>query len=121
MKDFLYLEGAYLILGSIVLLITLFVSTRPFMSKGAWKKGLFWVSLVITVMIGFHYKITTDRMETVKNAFEEGKTILCESRMQRKVSPVVYIKKSNNWSLKGDNFVSPEYVRDFFVARCIVE
>jgi len=40
MKDFFYLEGAYLILGVFTLLITLFVTTRPFMSKGAVKKGL---------------------------------------------------------------------------------
>jgi len=121
MKNFLFLEGAYLILGGIVLLITLFVSTRPFMAKGAWKKGLLWVSLVISVMIGAHYKITSDRMEAVKQAFEEGKTILCESRMQRKVAQVVYIKKDNDWRLEGDNFVSPNYVRPFFSARCIVE
>ena len=121
MKNFLFLEGAYLILGGIILLITLFVSTRPFMAKGAWKKGLLWVSLVLAVMIGAHYKITTDRMEAVKKAFEEGKTILCESRMQRKVAQVVYIKKDNDWRLEGDDFVSPNYVRPFFSARCIVE
>jgi hypothetical protein len=121
MKNFLYLEGAYLILGGIILLITLFVSTRPFMVKGAWKKGLFWVSLVIAIMIGAHYKITTSRMEAVKKAFENDQTVMCESRMQRKVAQVVYVKKSNDWHLEGDNFVSPNYVRPFFSARCIVQ
>jgi len=121
MKNFLYLEGAYLILGAIILLITLFVGTRPFMTKGAWKRGLLWVSLVLAIMIGIHYKITTDRMEAVKTAFDKGETIICESRMQRKVAQMVYVKKSNDWSLKGDNFVSPNYVRPFFSARCIVK
>jgi len=121
MQNFLYLEGAYLILGAIVLLITLFVGTRPFMAKGAWKRGLLWVSLVIGVMVGLHYKITTGRMEAVKAAFENGQTIICESRMQRKVAQSVYIKKENDWSLKDDNFVSPHYVRPFFAARCIVK
>ncbi|WP_295418645.1 hypothetical protein [Sulfurovum sp.] len=120
-KNFLYLEGAYLILGGIILLITLFVSTRPFMAKGAWKKGLLWVSLVIAVMVGSHYKITTDRMEEVKSAFEQDQPIICESRMQRKVAQSVYIQKSKGWSLEGDNFVSPNYSRPFFSARCIVK
>lgn len=121
MKNFLFLEGAYLILGGIILLITVFVGTRPFMAKGAWKRGLLWVSLIIAVMLGLHYKVTTDRMEKVKTAFENGKTIICESRMQRKVSQSVYIKKANDWKLEGDNFVSPHYTRPFFSARCIVE
>ena len=121
MGNFLFLEGAYLILGGIILLITLFVSTRPFMAKGAWKKGLFWVTVVLAVMIGAHYGITTSRMADVKEAFEKDEVILCESRMQRKVAQTVTIQKSNDWSLEGDNFVSPNYSRPFFIARCIVE
>jgi len=121
MKNFFYLEGAYLILGGIILLITLFVGTRPFMAKGAWKRGLLWVSLVIAVMVGLHYKLTTDRMDAVKMAFENGKTVICESRMQRKVAQSVYIKKDHDWSLEDDNFVSPNYTRPFFAARCIVK
>ncbi len=121
MENFFYLEGAYLILGGVILLITLFVTTRPFMSKGSVKRGLFWVTLVLAIFIGGHYKITTDRMAEVKEAFENGKTIICESRMQRKVAQSINIQKSNNWTLEGDNFVSPNYSRPFFIARCIVE
>jgi len=121
MKNFFFLEGAYLILGGIILLITLFVGTRPFMSKGAAKRGLMWVSLVIAIMTGAHYMITVNRMAEVKKAFEEDKVILCESRMQRKVAQTVNIQKSNNWSLENDNFVSPDYSRPFFSARCIVK
>ena len=121
MENFFYLEGAYLILGGIILLITLFVTTRPFMSKGAVKRGLFWVTLVLTIFIGTHFKITTDRMVEVREAFKNDKTIICESRMQRKVAQTVNIKQSNEWTLENDNFVSPNYSRPFFIARCIVK
>jgi hypothetical protein len=121
MKNFFFLEGAYLILGAIILLITLFVGTRPFMTKGAWKRGLLWVTLVLAIMIGAHYNLTINRMEEVKVAFEKDLPIICESRMQRKVSQSVNIKKSNDWSLENDNFVSPNYSRPFFAARCIVK
>ena len=84
-----YLEGAYLILGAFTLLITLFVTTRPFMSKGAVKKGLLWVSLVIAVMVGAHYMITSKRIVEVATAFHEDKVIICESRATRKVAQTV--------------------------------
>ncbi len=121
LKNFFFLEGAYLILGAIVLLITLFVGTRPFMSKGAWKRGLFWVSLVIAIAIGSHYYVTTKRMAEVQRVFHDGGTILCESRMIRKGARFVTIRKANEWTLENDNFTSPHYVRPFFSARCIVE
>lgn len=121
MKNFFFLEGAYLILGTIILLITLFVTTRPFMAKGAVKKGLMWVSLVIALMIGAHYGVTINRMAEVQSAFEKDLEIMCESRMQRKVAQYVIIKKSRDWRLEGDNFVSPNYTRPFFSARCIVK
>jgi hypothetical protein len=121
MANFFYLEGAYLILGGIILLVTLFVSTRPFMGKGAVKKGLFWVTLVLALLIGGHYKMTTGRMAEVREAFEKDLPIICESRMRRKVAQVVTIQKSKDWSLVNDNFVSPKFTRPFFSARCIVK
>lgn len=121
LKNFFFLEGAYLILGAIILLITLFVGTRSFMSKGAWKRGLLWVSLVIAIVIGSHYYVTTKRMAEVQRVFHEGGTILCESRMIRKGARFVTISKDNAWTLENDNFMSPNYVRPFFAARCIVE
>jgi hypothetical protein len=121
MKNFFFLEGAYLILGAIILLITLFVGTRPFMSKGAAKRGLMWVTLVLAIFIGAHYMMTINRMEDVKTAFRNDKPIICESRMQRKVAQTVNIQKSKDWFLEGDNFVSPNYSRPFFTARCIVK
>ncbi len=119
--NFFYLEGAYLILGGIILLITVFVGTRPFMGKGALKKGLIWVSLVLAVMIGAHYAMTVNRMNAVKEAFEKDLPVICESRMLRKVAQTVTVQKSKDWHLEGDNFVSPNYARPYFSARCIVE
>ncbi len=121
MKNFFYLEGAYLILGVLILLVTLFVTTRPFMSKGSVKKGLISVGSVLAIFIGLHYIMTSNRMSEVKAAFEADHPIICESRMQRKAAQSVYIQKSKGWSLEGDNFVSPYYVRPFFSARCIVK
>ena len=121
MENFFYLEGAYLILGAFTLLITLFVTTRPFMEKASVKKGLFWVSVVIAIMIGGHYTVTTNRMTEVRTAFENGQTIICESRATRKVAQTVTVEKSNEWRLEEDNFVSPNYSRPFFMARCIVK
>jgi len=121
MTNFFYLEGAYLILGVFALLITLFVTTRPFMAKGAVKKGLLWVSLVIAVMVGAHYAITSNRMGEVALAYEQDKVIICESRATRKVAQTVFIQKSNGWILKDNNFISESYNRPFFIARCIVK
>ena len=88
MKNFFFLEGGYLILGAIILLVTLFVTTRPFMAKGAVKRGLMWVTLVLAIMIGLHFNITMNRMAEVKVAFENDESIICESRMVRKVAPL---------------------------------
>jgi len=121
MKEFFILEGGYLILAGLILLVTLFVTTRPFMSKGAPKKGLISVTLVLAFFIAAHYYVTSSRMETVKNAFESGKTILCESRELRKAAQFIPIEKSNEWRIEGDYFRSPNYTRPFHMARCIVK
>ncbi len=119
---FFYLEGAYLILAGLILLVTLFVTTRPFMSKSAPKKGLISVGLILAIAIGAHFYVTTSRMEAVKKAFNEGKAVLCESRMLRNMAQSIEIKKGvAGWELRGDEFVSPSYVRPFYTARCIVK
>lgn len=121
-EKFFYLEGAYLILAGIILLITLFVTTRPFMSKDAPKKGLTWVSIVLAIFIGAHFYVTTSRIAEVKSAFKRGETVVCESRMLRKMAQSIRIKKGvSNWYIDGDNFISPYYTRPFHMSRCIVE
>jgi len=121
MSKFLELEGGYLVIALIILLVTIFVSTRPFMPKTALKKGLLWVTAVLVFFIGWHYKITSDRMSSVKSAFNNGQTVICESRAQRKVAQSVDVDKSREWSLEGDLFVSPNFSRPFHTARCIVK
>jgi hypothetical protein len=121
MGAFFYLEGAYLILGAIILAVTLYVSTRPFMPQGAWKKGLGIVGVVLILLIGMHYKITTERIAVVKRAFSQDRPIICESRMLRKAAQSVVLQRSRGWCLDGDNFVSAAYVRPFFAARCVVK
>jgi len=119
---FFYLEGAYLILAGLILLVTLFVTTRPFMSKSAPKKGLISVGLILAIAIGAHFYVTISRMDEVKRAFNEGKAVLCESRMLRNMAQSIEIKKGiAGWELRGDEFISPSYVRPFYTARCIVK
>jgi hypothetical protein len=109
-------------MAGIILLITLFVTTRPFMSPDAPKKGLLWVSLVLAFFIGAHFWVTTSRIAAVKKAFEAGKPVLCESRMLRKMAQSIEIRKGPaEWRIEGDNFVSPQYTRPFHIARCIVK
>lgn len=121
MQNFFILEGGYLAIALFVLIITIFVTTRPFISKGAAKKWVFLVFLLLALFIGAHYMITTSRMQNVKEAFEQDKTILCESRAQRKVAQSIEIKKSREWTLKDGLFTSPNYSRGFLSARCIVK
>jgi len=121
MKTFFYLEGAYLILALFILMITFYVSTRPFMPKGALKKGMITVGSILAFFIGTHYVITTKRMAEVKDAFYKDRPIICESRMQRKVAQSVILRRSQGWRLEDDNFVSDAYSRPFFIARCIVK
>ena len=121
MQEFFYLEGAYIIFGLIVLAIALFVTTRPFMGKDALKKGMTGVFIIVSIFIIAHFIVTKNRMESVKKAFYEGKEILCENRVYTKGANFITIKKDLEWKLEGDYFKSPNYTRDFFLARCIIK
>jgi len=122
LQNFLTLEGGYLTIGAFVLVITLFVSTRPFVSKGSVKRWVPTVFLLISVLTVTHYIITIDRMKEVKQAFLNNNIVICESRAQRKVAQSIEIKKSREWTLSSDGmFSSPNYNRQFFSARCIVK
>jgi predicted membrane chloride channel (bestrophin family) len=121
MGKFLELEGGYLVIALMILLVTLFVGSRPMFKKGSALKGLLVVSVVLAIFIGLHHKVTTDRMAEVKEAFSKGKVIICESRMQRKVAQSVDIDKTREWVLEGDLFTSPNYSRPFHTARCLVK
>ncbi len=119
MELFFKLEAGYLGIAIFILLITIFVTTRKFMPKSALKKGLLFVSTILSIFIGTHYFITTNRINKVETAFNEGKKVICESKALRKVAQSVIIEKSNDWSLNNHLFSSENYKRDFFTARCI--
>ncbi len=119
MELFFKLEAGYLGIAVFALLVTLFVTTRPFVAKGLYKKGLFFVGSASLSFIGVHFFVTSDRMVGVEDAFENGEKVVCESRMLRKVAQSVTIEKSNEWTLENHMFSSPNYSRAFFTARCI--
>ena len=120
MEKFFYLEGGYLILAFIIMLVTLYVTTRPFMGKGAVKRGMGSVGTILALLIGAHYWVTTERMSEVRDAFNRGEKIICESRIIRKGAQSIILSKKLGWRLDGDYFVSDAYNRPFFTARCIV-
>jgi hypothetical protein len=116
---FLELEGAYIVIGIFILIVTAFVTTRSFVGKNAFKIGFPLVFLILSFFILMHYFVTTDRMETVENRFLSGKPIICENRVQRKVAPSIIISQPQGWSLEGNIFTNPEYSRTFHSARCL--
>lgn len=119
MELFIKLEAGYIAIAVFALLVTLFVTTRPFVRKGAYKKGLLLVGSVMFTFIALHYFVTTNRISGVETAFKNGKKVICESRAVRKVAQSVSIEKSNEWLLNNHMFSSPNYSRKFFTARCI--
>jgi len=120
MELFFKLEAGYLGIAAFALLTTLFVTTRPFMAKGTYKKGFIFVGSALVAFIGMHYFVKSARIVDVESTFENGGKVICESRATRKVAQSVAIEKSNDWSLKNHMFSSPNYTREFFTARCIV-
>ncbi len=121
MNTFLELEAGNLTIATFFFLIAVIVGTRPFV-KAAVKKAIFiFVILFFTLIIGGHYYITSQRMESVKEAFSKGEDIVCENRMRRKAAQGIVINRDNAWSLVGDEFVNPDYYRGFHAARCIVK
>ena len=121
MKEFFILEGAYLTFAIIILAVTTYVATRPFMSKGTLKKAFGTVFLLLALSIGLHFSITKSRMAAVAKAFADGKEVLCENRIYTKGANFVIIKNNGEWRLQNNYFVSPNYTRSFFLARCIVK
>ena len=81
MDRFFDLEIPYLIIMLFFLAVTAFVTTRDFMPKVAFKRGMIGVFVIFAVMIGAHYYVTTTRMDGVKKIFDEGKTINCEIKV----------------------------------------
>lgn len=119
MSLFFELEGAYIVIGIFFLLVTLFVTTRDFMPRVAFKRGMIGVFVMFSILIGLHYFITTSRMAEVKRIFNDNGTIICENKMRRTISQSIIISKKLGWRLEGDLLKSDNVVRDFHVARCV--
>ena len=119
MERFIELEIVYIVIGIFFLAVTLFVTTRDFMPKVAFKRGMISVFGIFAIMISAHYMFTVKRMNGVREIFNEGGTIICENKMRRTISRSVLISKELEWRLDGDYFKSDNVVRDFHTARCV--
>ena len=116
---FFELEIMYIVIGVFFLAVTAFVTTRNFMPKVAFSRGMISISMLFATMITVHYFVTTARMDGVKEIFNEGGTIICENKMHRTISRSVLISKELEWRLEGDYFKSDNHMRDFHTARCV--
>ena len=119
MDTFLQLELPYIAIGIFFLAVTAFVTTRDFMPKVAFKRGMIGVFSIFAIMIALHYYITTSRMENVRDMFNNGETVICENKMRRTISQSVLISKKLGWRIAGDLFKNGDYERDFHLSRCV--
>lgn len=119
MELFLELEIAYIVIGVFILVVTAIVTTRDFVPKGAFKKGMISVGIMLSLMIAFHYNMTTSRMQNVEEMFNNGETIICENKMRRTASRSVLIAQKMNWRLEDHLFKNSDYERDFHTSRCV--
>jgi hypothetical protein len=119
MDRFFELEIPYIAIMLFFLAVTAFVTTRDFMPKSAFKRGMLGIFSIFSLMIAIHYYVTTKRMEGVKEIFNNGKTIICENKMRRTISQSVLISKKLGWNLDGDEFKNPDFERSFHTARCV--
>jgi len=119
MDRFFELELPYLVIMLFFLAVTAFVTTRDFMPKTAFKRGMIGVFSLFAIMIGLHFYVTNKRMEGVKEIFNNGETVICENKMRRTISQSVLISKKLGWRIEGDYFKNPDFERDFHTARCV--
>ena len=119
MELFLELEIVYIVIGVFILSITAFVTTRDFLPKGAFKKGMILVGGFVVGMIAFHYSVTTSRMSEVEGLFNSGETIICENKMRRTVSRSVLLSQELGWRVEEHLFKNDDYERDFHTSRCV--
>jgi hypothetical protein len=119
MDLFLELEGPYMVIGLFILSITAFVTTRDFVPRVAFKRGMISVTMGLFTLISIHYYMTTTRMTNVEAMYNAGETVICENKMQRTISQSVLIRHDMGWSVENHLFKNPDYVRDFHSSRCV--
>lgn len=119
MELFLELEAVYIVIGIFILSVTAFVTTRDFMPKVAFKRGMLSVGAFVVIMIALHYSATTSRMQNVQEMFNAGEEIICENKMKRTVSRSVILSKALGWRVEDHLFKNSDYERDFHTSRCV--
>ena len=119
MESFIELEIVYIVIAVFFLVVTAVVTTRSFMPKVAFSRGMISVFMTFAIMITAHFFVTTARMDGVKEIFNEGGIIICENKMQKTISRSVLISQELEWRLEGDLFKSDNHMRDFHTARCV--
>jgi len=119
LDTFFRLEAGTLTIAAFFLAIAIFVATRPFMPAGAFRKIVIPTAIVLALLVGLHYRMTTGRMEEVKATFNRGGDIVCENRGTRTGPPSIVISQSLGWKLEGDIFTNPDFSRPFHSARCV--
>lgn len=119
MELFLELEAVYIVIGIFILSVTAFVTTRDFMPKVAFKRGMLSVGAFVVIMIALHYSATTSRMQNVQEMFNAGEEIICENKMKRTVARSVILSKALGWRVEDHLFKNSDYERDFHTSRCI--
>ncbi len=119
MADFFREEAVYIFISLFILGIAIFVTTRPFMPKKS-KIAIPVTFVILSAALLIHYKIRTENMKEVTQAFKNGKTILCMDKTN-KISNQVVISKKAGWILKEETFFHKDFPRGYNIRQCIPE
>ena len=115
--DFFKEEFLHILISLFVLGIAAFVVTRPFVQLPA-KKILGVVGGVLAILLILHYSWRIHHIQKVREAFKAGKNILCLD----KTNKIGYVLiNSGEWRLQNDEFVHPEFPRNYNIRECVVE
>lgn len=116
-QNFFKEEVVYILIALFVWGITIFITTRPFFSKGA-RKAIPIVFVLLVAVLILHYNLRMNHIEEVKEAFYNNKDILCLDKTN-KIGYIVI--KKGAWRLEGDTFVNPNFIRSYNIRQCLVE
>lgn len=119
MQNFLLVETPYLVISIFILVVFLFVATRPFVSRLLLKRGLPVLLVFLSVGIGVHYISTENRAQEVKKGFEDGYIIFCSERRSKSGDRNIEVSKGDIWKLEGEFFVNNDQNK-FSIRQCVV-
>ncbi len=110
-------EFVFILIALFVFAIAAFVVTRPFVQLPS-SKILGTLGVFLAVMLVLHYNWRLHHMEQVREAFKEGKNILCLD----KTNKIGYVLiNRGEWKIQKDEFVHPEFPRGYNIRECVVE